>query len=271
MKSTLTVLAAALLSVFGTLSQAQNFDLDDVIQASVIPGWWTQDGRHVAALQLDLGPGWKTYWRAPGDAGIPPRFDWSGSQNLTRVSVEWPMPKQIPQGRFMTIGYDGPVTLPIYVSPEKKGRSISLKAEIELGVCREVCIPISVSVAQDLPQGKSKRHPAIVAALASRPFTSSEAGVSHVACRLSPTKDGIKLTARIAVPAQGAREMAVFETGDANIWVAPSTSKREGGTLIAQTEMQHVSGKSFALKRSDLRITVLGQGQAVEIQGCPPG
>ncbi len=271
MKPILTFLGAAVFAVFGTLSSAQSFVLDDVVKAHVIPGWRAADGQHIAALHLELGHGWKTYWRAPGDAGIPPRFNWSGSRNLARVEVEWPMPKQIPQGRYMTIGYDGPVTLPLRIAPKTAGQAISLTGEIELGVCREVCIPVKVSVAQDLPSGKGKRDPAIVAALASLPYSASEAGVSHVACRLSPTQDGVQLSAVITMPSQGAREVAVFEAGDPNIWVAPSTAQRKGGQLVAQTSMQHVSGKSFALKRSDVRITVLGQGRAVEIQGCPAG
>ncbi len=271
MKMIPTFLAAAGLAVLGSLSEAQSFDLDDVVKAHVIPGWRGSDGRQVAALHLELGEGWKTYWRAPGDAGIPPRFNWAGSRNVSGVKVDWPMPKQIPQGRYMTIGYDSSVTLPLHVAPKAPGQAMQLKGEIELGVCREVCIPVKVSVAQDLPNAKGKRDPAIVASLASRPFSASEAGVSHVACRMSPIEDGLQLSAVITVPSQGAREVTVFEVGDPKIWVAPSKSERQGNKIVAQTTMQHVSGSSFALKRSDVRITVLGQGRAVEIQGCPAG
>ncbi|MEL7256536.1 MAG: protein-disulfide reductase DsbD domain-containing protein [Pseudomonadota bacterium] len=269
MKMIPTFLAAAGLAALGSLSEAQSFDVDDVVKAHVIPGWRGSDGRHVAALHLELGEGWKTYWRAPGDAGIPPRFNWAGSRNVSTVKVDWPMPKQIPQGRYMTIGYDSSVTLPLYIAPKAAGRAMRLTGEIELGVCREVCIPVTVSVAQDLPNTKGKRDPAIVASLASRPYSASEAGVSDVACRISPTEDGLQLSAVITMPKQGAREVTVFEVGDPKIWVAPSKSERQGGKIVAQTTMQHVSGRSFALKRSDVRITVLGQGRAVEIQGCP--
>ena len=266
-----TSLVAACFAALGFSVEAQVESLDGVVKAHVIPGWRAADGSHIAALHLELGAGWKTYWRAPGDAGIPPRFNWHGSTNLSGVQVEWPMPKQIPQGRYMTIGYDAPVTLPLRIMPSKHGKQVVLQGQIDLGVCREVCVPVTVSVAQALPNSKGKRDPSIVAALASRPHSASEAGVSGISCRLSPIEDGLKLSAIIAVPSQGAREVTIFEAGDPNIWVAPSTSQRTGGKIVAETTMHHASGKSFALQRSDVRITVLGQGRAVEIQGCPAG
>lgn len=271
MKLIPTCVAAVGLAVLGSLSEAQSFSVDDVVKAHVIPGWRSADGGHVAGLHLELGEGWKTYWRAPGDAGIPPSFNWSGSTNLLRVDVEWPMPKQIPQGTYLTIGYDDSVTLPLRVAPKRAGQDITLMGEIELGVCREVCIPVTVSVAQELSGSQGARDPAIVAALAARPYSASEAGVSNVTCRMSPIEGGLQLSAVITMPSQGAPEVTVFEVGDPKIWIAPSTSERQGGKILAQTTMQHVSGKSFALKRSDVRITVLGQGRAVEIQGCPAG
>ena len=64
--------------------------LDEVVSASVLTGWRMENGHHMAALRITLAPGWKTYWRAPGEAGIPPRFDWTGSDNLSAVTVHWP-------------------------------------------------------------------------------------------------------------------------------------------------------------------------------------
>ncbi|MFY8145805.1 MAG: protein-disulfide reductase DsbD domain-containing protein, partial [Rhodobacter sp.] len=79
------VLALACLS-----HPARAMTQDDLLSAEVLPGWRTEQGTHMAALRLTLAPGWKTYWRSPGDAGIPPLFNWSGSQNLSGVRVHWP-------------------------------------------------------------------------------------------------------------------------------------------------------------------------------------
>ena len=65
---------------------------DDVLSAQLRPGWQMENGGHMAAVELQLAPGWKTYWRSPGDAGIPPTFDWSGSDNVRSVRIHWPAP-----------------------------------------------------------------------------------------------------------------------------------------------------------------------------------
>ncbi|MEO1138888.1 MAG: protein-disulfide reductase DsbD domain-containing protein [Pseudomonadota bacterium] len=264
-----TAVKAACLALMAWPVQAQ--DLSDMVEVTVLPGWRADDGSHMAALHLDLGPGWKTYWRAPGDAGIPPVFNWYGSRNVARVDVQWPSPKVVPQFGYLTIGYDQDVILPLRVTPTARGGDAALKGRIEIGVCKDVCVPITVNVAQDLPKVAKNPDPSIVAALAARPFTASEAGVRGVECRLSPAKDGLALTAKITMPKLSGSEMAVFEPRDSSIWVAPAKTKRQGNTLVAQTTLQHVQGRSFALDRSALRITVLGQGSAVDIQGCSAG
>ena len=62
----------------------------DVIHGEILQGWVLPDGNRMAAIRMTVEPGWKTYWRAPGDMGIPHSFDWSGSRNLSAVAVEWP-------------------------------------------------------------------------------------------------------------------------------------------------------------------------------------
>ena len=77
----MTLLAALLASPAVATTQ------DDVLAGTLLPGWQIEGGGQMAALQLTLAPGWKTYWRSPGDAGIPPSFDWSGSQNVKSVRI----------------------------------------------------------------------------------------------------------------------------------------------------------------------------------------
>ena len=73
-------IAALAISSLSTTISAD--DLDDILQVELRPGWRRDDGTHIAALQISLAPGWKTYWRQPGDTGIPPKFDFTGSSNL---------------------------------------------------------------------------------------------------------------------------------------------------------------------------------------------
>ncbi len=243
----------------------------ELLDLHVLTGWQNANGTHTAALRIILHDGWKTYWRAPGEAGIPPRFDWLSSENLAAVEVSWPTPKLISTNGARAIGYERSVTLPLTLTPDKKGQSITLSGQIDLGICKEICVPVTVAFSQKLPMGISKRDPRIVAALAERPYSAAEGGVTRVACRISPIEGGLRLTAEIDLPSVGGSEAAIVETDNPDIWVSQPKTTREGKRFTAEAELFHANGSAFALNRSGLRITVLGQSHAVDIQGCPSG
>lgn len=239
-------------------------------EISVLPGWRTAEGTHMAALRVRLEPGWKTYWRSPGDGGIPPRLRWDGSRNLASVRFHWPRPRVYEIGGMRSIGYYEELVLPMELRPARPGEPIVLRADIELGVCRDVCVPMFAEIAADLP-ASGGRDARIEAALANRPATASEAGVRDVSCEVEPTADGLRLTARIDMPSLGPEEVAVFELPDETIWISESTGGRDGRALVAASDMVPPSGAPFLLDRSSVRITVISPGRAVEMTGCPAG
>ena len=73
--------------------------------AALLPPYRTEAGTWMTALRLELSPGWKTYWRSPGDSGVPPRFDWAGMTNLDHAGARWPRPEVIDSGGERTLGY----------------------------------------------------------------------------------------------------------------------------------------------------------------------
>jgi len=91
-------------------------------------------------LQVSLAPGWKFYWRTPGEGGVPPHFDWSGSDNLAAAHIVWPAPHRITIGDTDLYGYTGQVILPIAVTRKNKDAVVSLSLRIEYGVCKDICI-----------------------------------------------------------------------------------------------------------------------------------
>ena len=93
-----------------------------------------------AGLVVRLAPGWKFYWRTPGEGGVPAQFDWSGSRNLARAEVLWPAPQRIPLGQADIFGYIGEVVLPIRIERQKAGEPIALRLMLEYGVCKDICI-----------------------------------------------------------------------------------------------------------------------------------
>lgn len=270
----MTLLRALTLALVGLLlalpAQARD-PFDDPVTARVIPGWTLPDGRQMAALELVLDPGWKTYWRSPGDAGIPPQFDWSASRNLSNVQVTWPTPKVFHQNGMRSIGYTDRVIVPLTISARKAGKPVRLRGDMILGVCADVCMPHRLKFDAMLSPGDTRPVPAIAAALAQTPYSPSEAGVKAATCRLTPTGDGMKIEVRVQMPSAGGREVAVIEPGLPGIWISESDTSRSGDWIVAASEMIHDSDAAFSINRSAVRITILGQSHAVDIQGCTPG
>lgn len=264
-------LTLSLLALAGLSAPAQAQSFDGVVQAEILPGWQGKDGSRLAAVRITLNPGWKTYWRAPGDAGIPPRFDWSGSGNLSGVAVTWPTPQVFSQNGLRSIGYEQEVILPIQIDPKHVNKPIRLKAVLDIGVCRDICVPQRLKVSAKIPAGSGARDPRIAAAIASRPLTANEAGVRKATCRISPISEGMRVEARLHLPKSGGSEVAVMEFNNPKVWVSEAKTRREGGVLIAQSDMMHVDGSSFMVDRSALRFTVFGSRHAVDIQGCSAG
>lgn len=241
----------------------------DIVQADVLPGWRSPAGDHVAALHLALATGWKTYWRAPGEAGIPPQFDWNGSENLEAVRFFWPRPQLFDLNGMTTIGYHDDLLLPMELVPRDPARPVTLKGRIEIGVCDEVCVPVTLTVAATLDAGNKTPDPMIRDAMRDRPLNAAQAGVTSVKCDIDPLRDGLRLTTRIAMPELGLQEFAVIETADQTVWVAQAASTRQGGLLTSVADMVPASAQPFALNRSDVTITVFGDGgRVVEISGC---
>ncbi|WP_417270872.1 protein-disulfide reductase DsbD domain-containing protein [Celeribacter sp.] len=235
----------------------------DNAQVTLLHGWRMENGHHMAALRISLADGWHTYWRAPGDAGIPPRFDWNGSQNVASLDLHWPTPDVYAQNGMRYVGYNGDVVLPIEISPRANG-DILLDGTIEFGVCDDICVPMSAQLRIDLSNtGKKGDYPAITAALKDAPQQ-----VTGAMCDATPIKDGIKIAASLDVPSLGAGEVAVIEHPDASIWVSEAMVTRQGGQLTAVSELVPTQAAPFMVNRSDLIITVIGNGMAYEARGC---
>ncbi|MGM0562009.1 MAG: protein-disulfide reductase DsbD family protein [Pseudomonadota bacterium] len=106
-------------------------------------------------VQVELDPGWKTYWRSPGDAGYPISLDWSGSENLKEARLDWPVPHRFELFDLQTFGYEEEVVFPLTLVPETPGQPMKLRATADYLVCEEVCIPFEERLSLDLPSGEA--------------------------------------------------------------------------------------------------------------------
>jgi DsbC/DsbD-like thiol-disulfide interchange protein len=261
----LIIFALAALPSFGF---GQSFD--DLAHVDVLTGWRSDASKHMAAIKITLAPGWITYWRAPGDAGIPPEFSFLGSDTIQNITPHWPTPEVFGEDGARSIGYYDNVIVPLTVDLGSDPQNIAIQGEVLIGVCEEICIPVTLPFSAILPVNGA-RDAAINAALGDQPMTQTAAKVGAVTCNIDPIADGLRMTTTIDVAATGTSEHVVIEASDPRVWVSEARTQRDGNMLSATVDMVHPSGQPFAFDRSAVRITVLGSDQAIDIRGCSAG
>jgi DsbC/DsbD-like thiol-disulfide interchange protein len=94
-----------------------------------------------AGVEIKLQPGWKTYWRYPGDSGVPPAFDFSASDNVKSATVLWPAPVRFADGGGKSIGYKGGAIFPLRIVPRDPAKPVMLRLKLDYAVCETLCIP----------------------------------------------------------------------------------------------------------------------------------
>src|SRR5262245_23067044 len=118
-----------------------------------------------SGLEIKLNPGWKTYWRYPGDSGVPPAFDFSKSENVKSATVLFPAPMRFDDGAGgHSIGYKMGVLLPIHVTPKDPAKPVVLKLKLDYAVCEKLCLPADSELALTLTGKESLNDAALGAA-----------------------------------------------------------------------------------------------------------
>ncbi|MFV0303512.1 MAG: protein-disulfide reductase DsbD domain-containing protein [Paracoccus sp. (in: a-proteobacteria)] len=233
-----------------------------LVGARLLPGWTDADGHRIAALELLLEPGWKTYWRSPGDTGIPPSFDWQGSTNVGAITFHWPAPEVIDSGGSRSFGFHDQLILPFEVVPETPGQPVELSAVVDFGLCENICVPANLALSA--PPSGDEPDLAIQAALAAQPQESKD----RPDCTLSEIEDGVRIGLTLD-DATGIRAVAVELPDRPEVWVsAPELTTDGAGGLSASADFVPPEGKPFELDPAGVRITLIGDRPAVEMQGC---
>ena len=107
----------------------------------LIAGPTTPSGKQRVGVEIVMSPGYKTYWRSPGEFGVPPSFDWTGSTNIGGLDVRWPVPERFQDSAGYSIGYVGEVVIPVSVQPVDPSRPVMVVLKLDYAVCDKICIP----------------------------------------------------------------------------------------------------------------------------------
>lgn len=261
------VLSAALSQSVASQSFFLNADAPKA-EARLIAGWTEPDGKRVAGLRIELADGWKTYWRSPGEAGIPPTFNWDGSENVADVQIDWPTPIVFYTYGLRTIGYKDEMTLPLLITPKDASKPVRLRLELFYGVCEDICVPSHAEMSLDLPTDAPAREAASIrAAMDTAPLPANTAGLMNAQCFFN----GEEFTARLSfAPMPVAAPVVVIE-GQQGVWFSPLESRIDREEIVARGEMRADPGQW--IDRSALQITLLNEhgGRGLSVKGCPKG
>lgn len=156
-------------------------------------------------LQVALEPGWKIYWRSPGDAGYPPQIDWAGSENLAETEIAWPLPHRFSLFGLETFGYSDEVVLPVTARLERPGAPVALRAAVDYLVCAEVCVPQQAALTLDLPvgAGDATRHAFLIDSFRARVPAlnpASDLTIERAVLRGAPGAGALEVVARSEAP-----------------------------------------------------------------------
>jgi DsbC/DsbD-like thiol-disulfide interchange protein len=202
-----------------------------------------------AGLQIKLQPGWKTYWRYPGDSGIPPSFDFSASENVKTVTVSYPAPQRFADGAGgHSIGYQNSVILPLRIVPRDAAKPVTLRLKLDYAVCEKLCLPISASLELEVTGGESAHEAALAAAEAQVPKREALGrGVPAIrAVQRQAGSGNTKARVIVDVAAPAGASLSLFAEGPTADWALPLP--------------EAIAGAPAGLQRF-----------AFELDGLPPG
>ena len=182
----------------------------------------------LGGIAVHLDPGWKTYWRTSGDSGVPPRFDFSKSDNVEAVTVLWPAPTKFDDGAGgFSLGYHDQVVLPLRIVPKNNDKPVTLRAEINYAVCEKLCIPVEASTELTFASVASTEDNVLFAALETVPKPASVGDPNPLTIR-NVKREG-KSTVLVDVLSPDARTVNLFVEGPTPNWGLPVPKLVEHG------------------------------------------
>lgn len=219
-----------------------------------------------AGVEIRLAPGWKTYWRYPGDSGIPPHFDFKNSENVKAVQVAWPAPERFAEADGVIIGYRKSVLFPLTIEPKDTTQPVVLRLVLDYAICEKVCIPVHAKAELTIKAGGTAEA-AIAAAEKTVPRAlplGTDAALSVKAVRHDDSVKPARVLVDIAAP--GSDPAVVFAEGPTPDWALPVPEKIEGAPAGLQRFAFALDGlpPGATAKGAAIRLTAVAGNDAIE-------
>jgi DsbC/DsbD-like thiol-disulfide interchange protein len=220
-----------------------------------------------AGVEIRLKRGWHTYWRYPGDAGVPPQFDFKGSRNVKSIEVLWPAPRRLVEDGGTSIGYVDDLILPLRIVPQDAAKPVALSLKLDYAICEKLCVPAQAKAELPLPKGAASGSTSQDAALAAaearvpQKRTLGEGGpliIQSVRREAGPTRP--RVVVDLAAPADQAVEL--FAEGPTAHWALPVPAP------VADAPAGH---RRFAFELDGLPPGASDRGVPVTLTAVTPG
>ena len=210
----------------------------------------------LAGFEIRLAPGAITYWRDPGEAGVPPTFDFTGSDNIASVEPVFPAPERIVESDGSdAFGYERGVIFPLRIDRRDPTKPATLTIHAHYAVCEKICLPAQARLSLALPSQATPYAGAVDAALAAAP-------------RRVPPQDFGDLSPegaagwRLCAPHQEGKPRDLFVEAPERWWVSAKPSPGDPGRdCFTLSLIEKPSDAAFPVA---LRLTMTGGKEPVE-------
>jgi len=218
-----------------------------------------------AGIEMRLASGWKTYWRYPGDSGIPPRFDFSKSRNVKSVIVRWPAPQRLTDESGTSIGYKHDLIFPLDVVPKHRGEPVTLSLALDYGVCEKICVPVDAKVELTIDRQQPSEHDTGIAAAEARVPKPATLGQDGALTIHAIKREGARVMVDVAYPA--GESVDLFAEGPTADWALPVPSPVAGAPAGMQRFTFELDGLPPNTKPdgATLLLTAVAGERAIEV------
>jgi DsbC/DsbD-like thiol-disulfide interchange protein len=219
-----------------------------------------------AGVEIKLKAGWKTYWRYPGDSGVPPRFDFTGSQNLKSVTIMWPAPHRHHDESGTTIVYTDDVIFPLHVVAQDPGKPVDLRLKLDYAICENLCVPADGEVELRLDGAPSTLDATLTAGEALVPKRAKLGDTAPLAVRAVRRETG-GAKPRIVVDVAGPEPVDLFAEGPTPDWALPVPDAVAGAPAGLHRFAFDVDGVPPGVKAdgATLTLTLTSPAGAIEV------
>ena len=222
---------------------------------------------HRAGIEFKLNPGWKTYWRYPGDSGVPPAIDFSKSENVKSATVLFPAPMRFSDGSGgNSIGYKKGMILPVHIVPNDQAKPVTLRIKLDYAVCEKLCVPAEAQLELKITGSDKANDAAIAAAEALVPKTAAVGDSAAFAIRAVHRADDAKPKIVVDVAAPAGVTPVLLAEGPTAQWALPLPEPVAGAPAGLQRFAFALDGlpPGESGKGATLRLTAVAGDNAIE-------